>query len=125
MMMHLNKGSYQNHSILDYSVEQMMQEKQFSNNKVFDGMGYGFIRTSRNGVPILKHEGALPGYTTTLLLMPEQNVGIYVATNSLGGMVFDFEEAFLDYFFGTCKEVKGSSDVSYDRSEYVGTLPKL
>ncbi len=121
MIMHLNTGSFQNESILNSDTEQMMQNKQFSNAKVFDGMGDGFIRASRNGIQLLKHEGALPGYTTTLILIPSQNFGIYVATNSLSGMVFDFEEAFLDYFFGACKSVHDEENSSSDINKYIGT----
>ncbi|BCN28902.1 serine hydrolase [Anaeromicropila herbilytica] len=126
MMMHLNQGRYHNQVVLNASTEKMMQEKQFANNEVFDGMGYGFIRTSRNGVQIIKHEGALPGYTTTLLMIPDQNFGIYVATNSLGGMVFDFEEAFFDYFCGDYQKVSVKDNGvyksgNYDSSKYVGT----
>lgn len=121
MIMHLNTGTYQNEAILNSDTEQIMQNRQFSNDEVFDGMGDGFIRASRNGVQLLKHEGALPGYTTTLILIPSQNFGIYVATNSLSGMVFDFKEAFLDHFFGTCKSVTGEENSLYDISKYIGT----
>lgn len=121
MIMHLNNGSFQNNPVLNPDSEQLMQNKQFSNAEVFDGMGYGFIRASRNGVQLLKHEGALPGYTTTLILIPSQKFGIYVATNSLSGIVFDFEEAFLDYFLGACKSIKNDENSSSDINEYIGT----
>ena len=117
MIMHLNHGTCGNVRILDPATETRMQKKQFANDEVFDGMGEGFIRDSRNGVQILKHEGALPGYTTTLLLIPGQNFGIYVVTNSLGGMVFDFEEAFLDHFYG-------KSSVSGDGKSHVGDMDR-
>lgn len=121
MIMHLNNGKYKNNTILDTKTEQMIQKKQFSNNDVFDGMGEGFIRASRNGVQLLKHEGALPGYTTTMVLIPDQHFGIYVATNSLSGMIFDFEEAFLDHFFGTCNPTEEDNNSLFDDSKYIGT----
>jgi CubicO group peptidase (beta-lactamase class C family) len=121
MRMHLNSGRLENKYIIDSRTEALMQKKQFTNNQVFDGMGEGFIRNSRNGVQILKHEGALPGYTATLLLIPSQEFGIYVATNSLGGMVFDFEEAFLTHFFGAGHTVSNKENSAYDADKYIGT----
>jgi len=34
----------------------------------------------------------LPGYTTTLFMIPGEQLGIYVATNSLNPSPFNFEE---------------------------------
>lgn len=120
MIMHLNNGTYEDREIISAQTESMMQEKQFSNSNFFDGMGEGFIRDNWNGVQIIKHEGALPGYTTTLFMIPEENFGIYVATNSLGGMVFDFEEAFMKYFYGDLKVEMVETVQSYDMDQYVG-----
>lgn len=121
MIMHLNQGSCGNVSVLKPETEAYMQQKQFSNSAVLDGMGEGFIRENWNGAAILKHEGALPGYATTLLLIPGENFGIYVATNSLGGMVFDFEEAFLKHFYGAVC-IKGNAQTSdFDQNRYCGT----
>lgn len=121
MIMHLNRGSCGNVSVLNPETEECMQKKQFSNSAVLDGMGEGFIREDWNGVGVLRHEGALPGYTTTLLMIPEENFGIYVATNSLGGMVFDFEEAFLEHFYGTCHITGNGQTKGYDQNRYCGT----
>ncbi len=121
MIMHLNNGKYKNKYILDADTEQKMLNKQFSNNDIFDGMGEGFIRASRNGVQLLKHEGALPGYTATMLLIPSRRFGVYIATNSLGGMVFDFEEAFLDHFFGKGTIGADNNKNLFDAGKYVGT----
>lgn len=121
MIMHLNGGMFGNTSVITSNTEAFMQKKQFANNEVFEGMGEGFIRDNWNGVQILKHEGALPGYTTTLFLIPGQNFGIYVATNSLSGMVFDFEEAFMQHFFGSVNKVYKENNNFYDADRYVGT----
>jgi len=122
MIMHLNNGEYNSNSVLNENTEELMQTRHFGNNDVFAGMGYGFIRSDSNGVEILKHEGALPGYTTTMLLIPGQKIGIYVATNSLSGIVFDFEDAFLNYFYG-CNEAAApdNSNKEIDCDNYTGT----
>lgn len=100
LSMNLQGGTCQNTEILKPETTQMMHDKQFANAEVFDGMGFGWVRTHFGKVSVLKHEGALPGYATTMMLLPKENIGIYVATNSLSGICFDFEEAFMKYFYG-------------------------
>lgn len=96
----LNDGKFRNNCILKPETLSLMQDKEFSNSEVLPGMGFGFIRSYRNDHEIIKHEGGLPsGYTTTLFLIPKENLGIYVATNTLGALPFNFEEDFLNYFY--------------------------
>lgn len=75
----------------------------------------------------MKHEGALPGYATTMLLIPEENIGIYVATNSQTGICFDFEESFMQYFYGSealegwCENEGESDNTQEELKDYLGT----
>jgi CubicO group peptidase (beta-lactamase class C family) len=120
----LNNGQFQNNSILSSKTLALMQSKQFSNSEDLPGMGFGFIRSYRNGQEVIKHEGALPsGYTTTLFLIPKENLGIYIATNSLGALPFNFEEEFLNYFYPETNNdfntIKKNS--TKDFSKYEGT----
>lgn len=119
----LNYGQFKNSSILRPKTLTLMQSKQFSNAEDLPGMGFGFIRSYRNGQEIIKHEGGLPGYTTTLFLIPKENLGIYVATNSLGALPFNFEEEFLNYFYPETNNdfntIKKNS--TKDFSKYEGT----
>ena len=98
MIAHLNNGQFKENRILKEETSIKMKDKQFSNSDSLPGMGYGFIRSNRNGQEIIKHEGALPGYTSTLFLIPKEKLGIYVATNSLNPLPFNFEKEFLNYF---------------------------
>ncbi|MBZ9606540.1 serine hydrolase [Clostridium estertheticum] len=124
MIAHLNNGEFQGNKILNEKTSTIMKNKQFSNNNSLPGMGYGFIRSNRNGQEILKHEGALiAGSTTTLFLMPKEGLGIYIATNSLNPLPFNFEEEFLNEFYPTTNnkfnEIK--KNPSKDFSKYEGT----
>ena len=122
MEMQLNEGLFENTKVLNSETVIKMQKRQFANNPVFEGMGYGFVRDRINGVLVLKHEGALPGYATTMLLLPDEQIGIYVATNSLSGICFDFEEAFFDYFYSKEEMRQKINDAAEDDLEsYVGT----
>ncbi len=124
MMAQLNNGQFQENRILKEETSIKMKAKQFSNSDSLPGMGLGFIRSNRNGQEIIKHEGGLPGYTTTMFLMPKENLGIYVATNSLSALPFNFEEEFLNYFYPTTNnsfnEIK--KDSTKDFSKYEGTF---
>ncbi|WPC43661.1 serine hydrolase [Clostridium sp. JS66] len=119
----LNNGQFENNSILSKNTLALMHSKQFSNDENLPGMGFGFIRSYRNGQEIIKHEGALPsGYTTTLFFIPKENLGIYVATNSLGPLPFNFEEEFLNYFYpeSNNKFNAAPKNVGKDYSKYEG-----
>lgn len=124
IMANLNNGQFQNNSILSKSTLALMHNKQFSNAEDLPGMGFGFIRSYRNGQEIIKHEGALPaGYTTTLFLVPKENLGVYVATNSLSALPFNFEEEFLNYFYPESNDKFNAAEkkLSKDYSKYEGT----
>ncbi|OOM14555.1 serine hydrolase domain-containing protein [Clostridium saccharobutylicum] len=120
----LNDGKFQNNSILTPKTLNLMHDKQFSNSEALPGMGFGFIRSYRDGEEIIKHEGGLPsGYTTTLFLMPKEDLGIYVATNTLGALPFNFEEDFLNYFYPYSNNNFNTveRDNNKDYSKYEGT----
>ncbi len=123
MQAHLNKGQINGQPMLKPETEALMQKKEFSNNNDLAGMGYGFIRSDRNNKLIVKHEGALPeGYVTSMFLVPEENLGVYITTNALNPIPFNFEDAFLDHFYPTennkFKQSSPKSDKDY--SEYAG-----
>jgi CubicO group peptidase (beta-lactamase class C family) len=123
ILANLNNGKFQNSSILNPKTLNLMHDKQFSNAEDLSGMGFGFIRSYRNGQEIIKHEGALTaGYTTTLFLIPKENLGIYVATNSLSPLPFDFEEEFLNNFYPKNNDDFNAAEknVSKDYSKYEG-----
>ncbi|MBU3176851.1 serine hydrolase [Clostridium estertheticum] len=122
MIAHLNNGQFKENRILKEETSIKMKGKQFSNSDFLPGMGYGFIKNNRNGQEIIKHEGALPGYTSTLFLIPKEKFGIYVATNSLNPLPFNFEEEFLNYFYPTTNNTfnKIKRNKTKDFSKYEG-----
>lgn len=119
----LNNGKFQNNSILKPETLSLMHDRQFSNSEYLPGMGFGFIGSYRNGQEIIKHEGAVSGYTTTLFLIPKENLGIYVATNTVGPLPFNFEEDFLNYFYPYSNNNfnVAEGNVNKDYSKYEGT----
>lgn len=118
----LNNGSFNGKSVLKPEIIDMMHKKQFSNSENLPGMALGFERSNRNGKEIIKHEGALPGYTSTIFLMPKENLGICILTNSLSALPFNFENEFLDYFYhDDVSLISKNIDSNKDLSRYEGS----
>ena len=116
---YLAKGSYGEQRILQEETVDLMEKKRFANDDILAGMGYGFIREERNGHLILKHEGALPGYMSTVLMIPEANVGIYLSVNTFKPLPFCFEEEFLEQFLPRAQQSVEGKEVDNLR-EYTG-----
>lgn len=116
---YLNKGSLDKKRILKPETIQLMEGKRFANDDILAGMGYGFIRMERNGHLILKHEGALPGYMSTMMIIPEAHVGIYISVNTFQPLPFRFEEAFLNHFMPR-KHQAITGQVEDELKQYVG-----
>ena len=99
MMAHLQQGDT---PILGQETIQQMHSRLFANEPRVNGFAYGFAETIQNNQRILRHEGNNPGMSSTaLFLIPDQNVGLYVAYNSNGGFGPGeaLRSAFLDRYF--------------------------
>jgi CubicO group peptidase (beta-lactamase class C family) len=103
MIAHLQDGRYDGARILKESTAQEMHERQFTNAPRLDGMAYGFYEQTINGERTIQHGGNLFQFHANLALLPEQDVGIFVAYNSYGdgGDFAEYElvEAFLDRYY--------------------------
>lgn len=100
MIAHLQNGSYNGKSILKEETAKLMHVQQFTNNPALPGMGYTFLESRENNQYAIKHEGAdASGYTCTLYLLPEYDLGFFVVTNTLSALPISFEGEFLDHYF--------------------------
>ena len=84
MLAHLGGGEWNGRRILADQTERSMQTPSFAAAPGFDSMALGFYGENRNGHRVVGHAGDLVAFHTGLHLLPDDNVGIYVATNSLG-----------------------------------------
>jgi len=73
-----------------------MHRRQFTHHPRLPGFAYGFYEREQNGLRALMHAGDYPGYSTLLLLLPEQKIGIFTATNMRTG---SFRERLVREFF--------------------------
>jgi CubicO group peptidase (beta-lactamase class C family) len=71
--------------ILKEVTTQQMHSTLYTPDPRILGTAYGFFDFSDNGQRTLGHSGATLGFRTLLLLLPDQNLGVFVAYNSMGG----------------------------------------
>ncbi|RIE01780.1 serine hydrolase domain-containing protein [Cohnella faecalis] len=80
----LNGGELTGQRILQNDAVADMTSLHASFNPALGGMGYGFYMNERSGMRILQHGGAIPGWHSILWIIPELNIGVFVAVNGEG-----------------------------------------
>ena len=101
MLAHLQEGSYAGARILEPETAREMHRRQFTHHPLLPGFTYGFFEESFNGRRALVHGGDTnPTFSSLLVLLPDENVGLFVAHNTAE---YAFREAlvqaFMDRFF--------------------------
>jgi len=105
MLAHLNDGCYQGACILSSNAIALMHQQQFTNHAELPGWTYGFTEGFRNGLHLIGHGGAIRGFGSDLVLIPEYDLGYFLSFNEecyLTGacaIVGRFRSQFLDRFF--------------------------
>src|SRR5215216_1622028 len=109
MIAHLQDGRYSDANtagarILKKTTAQQMHSTLYTPDPRLLGTAYGFFDFSDNGQRTLGHVGYSPPMYSLLLLLPEQNLGVYVAYNSEGGgdltnQHLGFQRAFFDHYY--------------------------
>nr|WP_166395123.1 serine hydrolase domain-containing protein [Rubrobacter marinus] len=103
MIAHLQDGRYGDARILEEATAREMHAKQFAGDERLDGMALGFYEQTVNGERVIEHGGNLFRFHALAAMVPERNVGIFVAYNSYGegGDFAEYEllEAFFDRYY--------------------------
>ncbi len=108
MIMHLQDGFYGDAAaeirILNEATAQQMHGTLFAPHPRILGNAYGFFEFDDNGQHVIGHSGSGEPMESMLLLLPDQNIGIFVAYNSLGAgelnrQHFGFQRAFFDHYY--------------------------
>lgn len=110
MIAHLQDGRYSDANIpeahiLKEATMQQMHTTLYSPDPRLLGNAYGFFDFSDNGQRTLGHIGENPpAMQSLLLLLPDQNLGVFVAYNSQGGtnlttQHLGFQRAFFDHYY--------------------------
>jgi len=107
MIANLQKGAIDGKRILSERAAREMQATHFRNHPKISGWAYGFQEGTQNNLRFLEHGGSMDdGYSALLTLVPEQNLGIFVACNieaggiPLGGKI---KTAFFNRYFPAAK----------------------
>ncbi|HZG43323.1 MAG TPA: serine hydrolase [Longimicrobium sp.] len=134
MIAHLEHGRYSDETIaeariLEASTARQMQSTLYAPDPRLLGMAYGFADISDNGQRTLGHEGYGPPMNSQLLLLPDQQLGIFVAYNSLGardgGLTtqhMGFQRAFFDHYYpaAAAAPIQPPVDFAERASRFVG-----
>ncbi|MDV2992476.1 MAG: putative D-alanyl-D-alanine carboxypeptidase [Chroococcidiopsis sp. SAG 2025] len=82
MIAHLQKGRYGESKILEEKTAIEMHSSHFTHHSRLAGWAYGFSERRQNNLRAIEHGGTDPGFASLLFLLPEQNLGFFVAYNN-------------------------------------------
>jgi CubicO group peptidase (beta-lactamase class C family) len=109
MIAHLQNGRYRDANIaeariLKETTAQQMHSTLYTPDPRLLGTAYGFFDFSDNRQWTIGHSGGSDPIFTLLLLLPDQNLGVFVAYNSQGGadltnQHLGFQRAFFDHYY--------------------------
>jgi CubicO group peptidase (beta-lactamase class C family) len=100
---HLQLGRYANARILEPDTARLMHQTHFTQHPLLPGTAYGLHERLENGIRSLTHLGSLRGYSSSLTLLLDQNIGIFTATNSFAGIHGKLLSRFFDHYFPVTK----------------------
>ncbi len=109
MIAHLQNGRYSDAAIpeariLEEATARQMHGTLYTADPRLLGTAYGFFDFSDNGQRVIGHSGEAEPMESLLLLLPDQNVGVFVAYNTMDAIALTrqhlgFQRAFLDHYY--------------------------
>jgi len=103
MIANLQYGTLDGKRILGEKTAREMQRTHFRNHPQISGWTYGFQEGTQNNLRFIEHGGSMDdGYSALMTLVPEQNLGIFVACNTetgAAGLAGAVKKAFLNHYF--------------------------
>jgi CubicO group peptidase (beta-lactamase class C family) len=131
MIAHLQGGFYGDAAaevrILEESTARQMQSTLYTPDSRLLGTAYGIFDWSDNGQRTLGHTGFFPPMNSVLLLLPDQDLGIFVAINGGAGDLttqhYGFQRAFFDHYYpaSTAASLQPPSDFADRAGRFVGS----
>lgn len=82
MLMLLNHGRLGNTIIMDTTTSKLMTTPSHQHHPLVNPMRHGLMDISQNGLLIYGHGGDLFYHHSTLALLPEQNMGVFISINT-------------------------------------------
>ncbi len=127
MLALLNNGEYQNMRILSSESVQSMFTQQFSPQAGMPGITYGLFEDFKNGQRALLRDGDGVGTRTRMILLPQQNTGIFISYNSGdGNLRLNLIGDYLDHYYPSSKTTPVGMDGYLARAKmFAGTYRPL
>lgn len=85
MLAYLNDGSYGGARILKPETVALARTRAFTDRPETTDFAHGWFNYSVNGHQIYQHTGAMMAFTANLVLVPDLNIGVFMAANSTTG----------------------------------------
>ena len=113
MIANLAGGELNGARVLGDEYVEAMQMQQYTNDPRVPGIGYAWLMGRRNGRRVVVHGGDLWGFSTQLLLAPDENLGLFVSGNSSGAapLADELVKALFDTFFPSLEAANASGAV--------------
>lgn len=89
----MNDGKNEHGAVLKPETLQMMMESQFQIDKRLTAMGLAFWLENFDGHRIAWHGGGWPGFTSSMLVAPDDGLGIVVFTNATSLALYGIAES--------------------------------
>lgn len=125
MIAHLEKGAIGSKRILSERAAREMQATHFRNHPKVPGWAYGFYEGTVNNLRFIEHGGGMDdGYSALMTLVPEKDLGIFVACNTENGGVA-IGEAVKTAFFNQYFPIETKPYVPQTRNPSPDSLKKF
>lgn len=123
MIAHLQQGRYENSRLFSEQTADLMHRTQFSATPQMPGIAYDFFERFQNGMRLIEHDGGIDGFVSNLFLIPSEQTGIFIATNSSGGgkLTEQFIGAYLDRFYPAKQAVSANPTSMKELGKMDGT----
>ena len=101
MIAHLQDGRYKDTRILQADTAQEMNRQHFTHHPRLPGYAYGFYEHFENNLRAILHDGGVTGFGSQLILLPEQQLGIFLSVNTTYPLPFfeTLRKQFLDRYY--------------------------
>jgi CubicO group peptidase (beta-lactamase class C family) len=84
-IMLLEEGRYRGRQVLSERSAHAMLTRQWTNHPDQPGFGFTFWEDRSYGIPAFSHGGSMEGFGSFLFLVPEHDLGIFIASNQESG----------------------------------------
>jgi CubicO group peptidase (beta-lactamase class C family) len=107
MIAHLQNGRSGNDRILSEAAAGLMHQQHATMHPRVPGWAYGFQVGDTNGRRLLEHGGDIGGFSSLMVLLPDEGVGFFVASHREGAdLRYAVRESILDRYFPETRPVQ-------------------